>query len=112
MGKKFNASHINDPSYLPGPGQYDISDEKEKRSKSYSIGLKYQRNLIGANNIPGPGAYNPDKADKSYSLGGVGSSVGASFSFPKDERNINRDIEKKIKDIPDPTSYDPNLKNS
>ncbi|CDW81167.1 UNKNOWN [Stylonychia lemnae] len=112
MGQKFNASSINDPSYLPGPGQYDISDEKEKRSKSYSIGLKYQRNLIGAKEGPGPGTYNIDKADKSRSSGGVGSSVGASFSFPKDDRNITRDIEKKSKDIPDPTAYDPALRNS
>jgi hypothetical protein len=51
--------------------------------------------LIGASNFPGPGSYEVHKADKNKSLGGVGSSVGASFSFPKDDRNITRDIDKK-----------------
>lgn len=58
MGQKFSHSNINNPESLPGPGSYDIKDEKEKRSKSYSIGLKQQRNLLGIREGPGPAAYN------------------------------------------------------
>eukprot|EP00347_Sterkiella_histriomuscorum_P001802 403370622 len=109
MGQKFMESKINNPEDLPGPGSYDISDEKEKRKKSYSIGLKFQRNLLGVKEGPGPGAYNIDKADSQRTSGGVGSSVGAQFSFPKDER---KDIDKKTINMPDPTSYQPIQKNS
>lgn len=42
IGKKVNESiKLANLEALPGPGTYDISNEKEKKKKSYSIGLRY-----------------------------------------------------------------------
>lgn len=106
IGKKVNESlKLSNIESLPGPGTYDISIEKEKKKKAYSIGLRYTNQLANSVSVPGPGTYNVDSAHSVKTLGGAGSKSGASFSFPMDERNASRDIEKKSKDMPDPTSY-------
>ena len=45
-------------------------------------------------------------------FGGTGTFSNAKYSFPKDERNINRDIEKRSLHGPDPTAYSPGIRRS
>lgn len=110
MSSKTNLSNINNPEHLPGPGSYDSNREDiSKRSKSYSMGLKFSRHVAGVTSIPGPGAYDIEKSDQVRTSGGIGTSTGAQFSFPKDSRNITKEVERKSQELPDPTSYSPKL---
>lgn len=56
MGYKFSFNNINNPEISPGPGSYDVvSDSLSKRSKSYSMGVKFNKKLLTMMNNPGPG---------------------------------------------------------
>ncbi len=44
MGSKLRKSVVNNPELFPGPGSYE-PDSFTKRSKSYSIGIKFTKSF-------------------------------------------------------------------
>jgi hypothetical protein len=71
------------------------------------MGLKLNSKTLTTVNSPGPGAYSVEHANHFVTHGGTGATNNANYSFPKETRNITKDIEKKANDFPDPTSYSP-----
>jgi len=100
--------NIIEASKTPGPGAYLnlLTAERDKKGITISQKFKFGSiiNVDEASRQPGPGQYHLDNS--SQAMSNTAKHVGPKFTFPRQERSIDK---KDSNSFPDPASYTPKL---